>query len=270
MTLSASARKAAEKLHELIGVYNLGRPIMLPAVERSAEVIQSAISESEAEQARNRAMTTEQIHTVCSALENAARLLNIAAQAMDPKDDTPPVPQIPEKYAGEFAHEEKPRYSEPREGEWFLCQNSKGKPIDEVLQGGAWTWSFGKRWILRRLPARPPMPAPANECWWSESEKRWITVEDVYRKPLAELSPPDGWGFAEFLPPRYHERFFHYCNGEARLVICVWNHLHPRLILRPAPKRKRLVVEPCAPGEVGHMVSLGGSVSSVYRIVEEL
>lgn len=277
-------------------------------------------------------MTNETIFKLRSAAETFVNALNDAALAMEPKDDTP-VPPIPERYAGEFAHEEPPRYATPKCGERFLWQSFDGellpivgksfhnwtedgdskrwilrkldkppmpkapegyehaKPEGEYREwreGDAWMFTTGDTchrrkpyflepgresesrtmvWILRKLPTFPSMPAPANECWWCEAKRRWITV---YGKRLAEQEPPEGWEFTgKFVPPKTGvpamNKYFAMDSGFNA------DDRYPRLILRPAPKRKRLVFEQIPVNEQpinpDHFLEWFGND---YRLVEEL
>src|SRR5512146_1101045 len=111
-------------------------------------------------------MTSDTITMLRKSAEAFVTTLDEAAKAMEPKDDTPPVPAIPEKYGRDFAHVNPPSYDYPSYGEYYLSDTGRYC----FIQHGKWHPAQGKRWILRKLD-RPPMPAPANECWWSEIER---------------------------------------------------------------------------------------------------
>ncbi len=68
-----------------------------------------------------------------------------------------------------------------------------------------------------------------------------FTVQDRYGAPFDHLQPPDGYEFTgEFRPPKENE----FVLGRHGSAIIGTSPL-PGLILRPRPKRKRIIFEEC-------------------------
>jgi hypothetical protein len=97
---------------------------------------------------------------------------------------------------------------------------------------------------------------PLEECYWNSPGGKWITIAEVYGKPLAELDMPEGKGFLDFRYPVEGEAFrsIETISGIAESWICERGYRPhpisgfapeqdgPRIILRkierPAPENE--------------------------------